>query len=106
MKIDKVKEKIKEYQAHVEAYENYQPQNIKEEAIKLYAELMNVGEVAKELNRMGYRIDSKDFFGKDRGTTRKLISNDISAMIDTKAEEGDKLHGIIRKILNKNRSKL
>ncbi|MCC2430682.1 hypothetical protein LKL81_26075 [Bacillus paranthracis] len=100
MKISEVRKRIKEYQEYLQLHNEYKPNDMKEHAIKLYAELQNVGKVATHLNEMGFRLE-----GKKEGNQVKLTSNDVTALIDTKPDPNDKLHFIVRKALNKNRSK-
>ena len=64
MKIEKVREQIQKLQQYVEAYEKYEPKNLKEMAVKLYAELNNVHDVAKKLNENGHRKEGKLVAGK------------------------------------------
>lgn len=101
MKIENAKELIEELKVYVEAYEDYDPQNIKQEAVKLYAELNNVGEVANQLNELGYRKDGKLVAGKRAQV--KLYSNDVTKLLNSEVDSGDKLHEIVIKTLNKNR---
>lgn len=101
MKIDRVKERIKELQHYVDVYEKYEPETVKEMAIKLYAELNNVNEVAKSLNEKGYRKEGKLVAGKRARV--KLESNDVTKMLNSEIEDGDQLHPIVKKVLNRNR---
>lgn len=101
MKISEAKKRIKEYQEYIQLHKDYKPNDIKGHAIKLYAELGHVGKVAEKLNQMGYRMP-----GRKEGSQVKLTSNDVTAMLDTKPDPEDKLHPIIRKAMNKNRSKI
>lgn len=101
MKIEKVKERIKELQKYVDAYAIYEPVTMKQMAIKLYAELNNVSDVAKLLNEQGYRKEGKLVAGKRAQV--KLDSNDITEMLISDVEDGDVLHGIVKKVLNQNR---
>ncbi len=100
MKISEAKKRIKEYQEYLQLHNEYKPNDMKGYAIKLYAELQNVGKIANKLNEMGFRIE-----GKKGGNQVKLTSNDVTALIDTKPDSNDKLHFIVRKTLNKNRNK-
>ncbi|WP_036689385.1 hypothetical protein [Paucisalibacillus globulus] len=104
MRIDKAKELIITLQEYVSVYEGYKPTNIKQEAIKLYAELENVGKVAKELNEKGYRKDGRPVAGKVRKV--KLESNDVTEIIDSNIDDGDTLHEIVKKALKRNRRKI
>ncbi len=70
-------------------------------AIKLYAEINNVNEVAKVLNEKGYRKEGKLVAGKRAQV--KLSSNDVTAMLNSDIADGDQLHPIVKKVLNKNR---
>ena len=101
MKIEKAKEVIQELQHYVDIYENYHPETIKQNAVKLYAELENVNEVAKTLNEMGYRKGGRIVAGKRRQV--KLESNDITEILISDIDEGDLLHPIVKKALNRNR---
>jgi hypothetical protein len=101
MKVSEAKKKIEELQEYIDLYSRYFPTNMKEHAIKLYAELEHVGKVAEQLNHLGYRVP-----GRKEGTKVKLTSNDVTGMIDTKPQPSDKLHLIVRKSLNTNRSKI
>ena len=101
MKIDKVKERIKELQHYVEVYEKYEPKTMKQMAIKLYAEFNNVSEVANVLNEKGYRKEGKLVAGKRAQV--KLDSNDVTKMLNSDIEDGDQLHPIIKRVLNRNR---
>ncbi|MCT2535699.1 hypothetical protein NC661_06495 [Aquibacillus koreensis] len=103
MKIQKAKELNVELQEYVKAYESYQPKDVKEEAVKLYAELENVNMVAKELNEKGYRKDGKLVAGKVR--QMKIESNDVTAMLDSSSNPGDRLHEIVKKTLSRNRKR-
>ncbi|MCM3165112.1 hypothetical protein [Metabacillus litoralis] len=100
MKISEAKKRIKEYEEYIKLYEEYQPSDMKKHAIKLYAELQHVGKVAERLNELGYRIPGK----KDESQV-KLISNDVTAIININPDPDDKLHVFVRNALNKNRSK-
>lgn len=101
MKIDKVRELIVEYQEYVAAYEDYQPTNVTEEAIKLYAELGNVQEVANAINEKGYRKEGRLVAGERAQV--KYISNDVTKMLNSDVKDGDQLHPIVIKALNRNR---
>lgn len=101
MKIEKVKEQIKELQEYVDAYESYVPQTMKQKAVKLYAESNNVSSVAKVLNEEGYRKDGKLVAGKRAKV--KLNSNDITEMINEGVDPDDILHPKVKKVLNQNR---
>lgn len=101
MKIEDVKRRIEEYQIYIDEYEKYQPDNMKEMAIKLYAELNSVNGVAKILNEKGYRKEGKLVAGK-RAQVR-LESNDVTEIINSKVEDGDQLHDIVKSILKRNR---
>lgn len=103
MKIEDAKERIKELQHYVNVYEDYEPQNVKQMAVKLYAELNNVNKVANKLNELGYRKDGKLVAGKRAKV--KLNSNDVTKMILSEVEQEDQLHLIVKKILNKNRKR-
>lgn len=103
MKIEKARERIKHLQEYVDSYDQYQPKGMKEMAIKLYAELNNVSEVAKLLNDEGYRKEGKLVAGK-RGQV-KLISNDITDIINGEVAEEDHLHSEIKRILKQNRKR-
>jgi len=103
MKIEKVRERIQDLQQYVEAYEKYEPKNMKEMAVKLYAELNNVNEVAKLLNEKGYRKEGKLVAGKRAQV--KLISNDVTEMLINEVESGDLLHSMVKKALNQNRKR-
>lgn len=103
MKIETVKQRIKEYQYYIDVYENYEPKNLKQMAIKLYAELNNVQQVANKLNEIGYRKEGKLVAGKRAKV--KLTSNDVTELLNSKVEDGDLLHPIVKKILNKNRKR-
>ena len=103
MKIEDAKERIKELQHYVNVYEDYEPQNVKQMSVKLYAELNNVNKVANKLNELGYRKDGKLLAGKRAKV--KLNSNDVTKMILSEVEQEDQLHPIVKKILNKNRKR-
>lgn len=103
MRIDKARELITHLQQYVESYEQYDPTAMKQKAVKLYAELNNVSEVAKLLNDEGYRKEGKLVAGK-RGQV-KLISNDITDIINGEVEEEDHLHSEIKRILKQNRKR-
>ncbi|MFD2628800.1 hypothetical protein [Oceanobacillus kapialis] len=104
MKVEKAKDLIEELNRYVSAYENYHPQNVKQEAIKLYAELENVGKVAKQLNKKGYTKDGKQVAGKVRQV--KLDSNDVTQLLKQGPEDNDQLHIIVKKALSKNRQRI
>lgn len=101
MKIDKVKERIEELQAYVNAYDGYDPVTMKQKAIKLYAETNNVSAVAKELNEQGYRKEGKLVAGKRAQV--KINSNDVTDMLVSDVDPEDELHEIVKKVLNQNR---
>lgn len=103
MKIEKAKERIKELQSYVEAYEKYEPKDMKEVAVKLYAEMNNVQEVASALNEAGYRKEGKLVAGKRAQV--KIISNDVTDMLNGEVKEGDLLHSMVKRILNQNRKR-
>ena len=96
------RQQIKDFQEYVDAYEIYDPTNMKEMSIKLYAEINNVSGVAKALNEMGYRKDGKLVAGKTAKV--KLDSNDVTEMIISEVAEDDYLHSMVKKVLNRNRS--
>jgi hypothetical protein len=98
LKIEKVRKLVEEYQEYINLYENYQPQNMQQEAIKLYAELGTVDKVAKELNTRGFRKPGR------KGELIKLESNDVTEMI-IKKPDNDPFHEAVRKTLNRNRGK-
>lgn len=101
MKIEKVKERIKELQEYVDAYDNYEPMDMKQTAIKLYAELNNVSSVARLLNEKGYRKEGRLVAGKRAQV--KLNSNDVTEMLVSEVDPDDDLHGKVKKVLNLNR---
>lgn len=101
MKIEEIKKRIKEYQNYVDIYESYEATTMKQMAIKLYAELNNVNQVANKLNEKGYRKDGKLVAGERARV--KLISNDVTEILNSDIEEGDLLHPEVKKILNRNR---
>ena len=101
MKIDKVKERIKELQHYVDVYDKYEPKTVKQMAVKLYAELNNVNAVARLLNEKGYRKEGKLVAGKRAQV--KLNSNDVTEMLNEDIEDDDLLHPIVKKVLNRNR---
>jgi len=103
MKIEKVRERIKELEGYVHAYESYEPGNMKETAVKLYAELNNVSAVAEVLNAKGYRKEGKLVAGKRAQV--KLDSNDVTGMLNSEVEADDLLHSIVKKVLNQNRKR-
>lgn len=101
MKVDKAREIIEELQEYVSTYENYQPNNLKEKAIKLYAEHENISKITGIINEKGYRKEGKLVAGKRRQV--KYMSNDITEMIDSDVDPDDELHDIVKKALNRNR---
>lgn len=101
MKVEDAKKTIEELQEYVNVYEKYEPTNMKEMAVKLYAELNNVNQVAKKLNEKGYRKEGKLVAGKRARV--KLDSNDVTKMLISDVDDGDQLHPIVKRILNKNR---
>lgn len=101
MKIEQAKKQIEELKKYVHVYENYQPNNMKQMAVKLYAEFNNVSEVANVLNEKGYRKEGKLVAGKRSQV--KLNSNDVTKLINSEIDEGDQLHPIIKGISNRNR---
>lgn len=101
MKIDEAKKMIEELQSYVTIYDSYQPENVKEDAIKLYAELENVNGVARRLNDMGYRKEGRLVAGKRAQV--KIESKDVTELINAQMEPGDQLHPIVKKALNRNR---
>lgn len=103
MKVEKAKERIKELQSYVDAYEKYEPKDMKETAIKLYAELNNVNAVAVALNEAGFRKEGRLVAGKRAQV--KLISNDVTDMLNGEVSKGDLLHPFVKKILNQNRKR-
>lgn len=103
MKVEKVRERIKELQEYVDAYDNYEPEGMKETAIKLYAELNNVNAVARELNEQGFRKLGKLVAGKRAEV--KLNSNDVTEMLNGEVEDYDLLHHIVKRVLNQNRKR-
>src|SRR5690606_5616114 len=103
MKIETARKLIKEYQNYIAIYESYEPKNMKQMAVKLYAELNNVNKVANKLNELGYRKDGK-LVARKRAKV-KLSSNDVTKMILSEVEQEDQLHPIVKKILNKNRKR-
>lgn len=101
MKVEIVKERMEKYQEYIKAYESYDPKNLKQDAIKLYAELGNVQEVASRLNDKGYRKEGKLVAGKRAQV--KLLSNDVTEMLNSEVEDSDLLHPFVKRALNKNR---
>jgi len=101
VKIEDAKERIKELQHYVNVYEDYEPQNVKQMAVKLYAELNNVNQVATALNEKGYRKEGKLVAGKRAQV--KFNSNDVTKMLISEVDNGDQLHPIVKRILNRNR---
>jgi len=100
MKVLEAQKRIAEYQEYIQLYNDYQPSTLKQHTIKLYAELEHVSKVADDLNSRGFRVP-----GKKEGSKVKIISNDVTDLIDSKPDANDKLHFIVRKYLNKNRGK-
>lgn len=102
MKIEMTREKIKEMQKYVEAYDKYEPEDMFQWAVKLYAEINNVNQVAVKLNEMGFRIEGKLVAGKRKQI--KLSSNDVTELLNRKEDEG-LLHREVKKILKLNRKR-
>lgn len=100
MKISEAKKRIEEYQEYIRLFDDYIPHDLQQRAIKLYAELEHVVKVANELNNLGFRLP-----GSKEGSQRKIMSNDVTGLIDTKPIVSDKLHFIVRRHLNKNRGR-
>ncbi len=103
MKIEQVKKRIIELQEYVAAYEQYEPKCMKQMAVLLYAELSNVQSVANALNEKGYRKEGKLVAGKRAQV--KIISNDVTEILNSKVKDGDLLHPLVKKILNRNRKR-
>lgn len=101
MKIDEAKQLVDEMKEYIKIYESYNPESMKEEAIKLYAEVENVNAVATALNEKGYRKEGKLVAGKRAQV--KLDSNDVTEILTSHIEDGDQLHPIVKKALNRNR---
>lgn len=101
MKVEKARERIKELQEYVDAYDSYVPIGIKQRAVKLYAETNNVSAVAKALNAKGFRKEGKLVSGKRAQV--KLTSNDITDELIGSVDPEDKLHEMVKKVLNQNR---
>lgn len=101
MKIENVRERIKELQAYVDAYDCYDPVGVEQMAVKLYAETNNVSAVAKALNELGYRKEGKLVAGKRAQV--KLNSNDVTEMLIGEVDLVDELHEMVKKALNRNR---
>jgi len=101
MQIEKVEKRIGELQEYIDTYEIYQPVNMKEIAIRLYTEINNVNEVTNALNEKGYRKEGKLVAGKRIQVN--LGINDVTAMLNCNIEDGDQLHPIVKKVLNKNK---
>lgn len=100
MKIEKVRERIKELQAYVDAYDCYDPVDMKQTAVKLYAESNNVSAVAKELNEQGFRKEGKLVAGKRAQV--KLNSNDVTDLLISD-DSMDEMHEMVKRVLNQNR---
>lgn len=101
MKIDEARELIRDYEEYIKAYESYEVANLKQETIKLYAEMNNVSAIATELNEMGYRKPGKLVAGKRREV--KFTSNDVTKLLDGDVDPDDQLHELVKKALNRNR---
>lgn len=93
MTIDEAKKRIKQLENYVKLLENYEPQSFEQEAMYLYVQLNNVAKVAELLNEKGYKIGN-----------RKVISNDVSDVIRTKA--ADEIHELAKKSFNSNRRRV
>lgn len=103
MRIDEAKEQIVLNQEFIDAYEKYDPQNVKQETVKLYAELGSVQKVAQKLNKLGRRKEGKLVAGKRAQV--KYISNDVTILINDVVDDNDELHPMIKKTLNRNRKR-
>lgn len=92
MQIEEAKKQIKELEDYIELVEGYDPTNMTEEAIKLYALYENVTKVTTLLNEMGYREGS-----------RKLVTTDVSKIL--KGKPVDELHELVHKMFNRNKKR-
>lgn len=103
MKIDTARERIYELQQYVNAYESYEPVDMKQIAVKVYAEQNNVQKVAASLNELGYRKEGRVVAGKRAQV--KIESNDVTEMLNGKVDEDDRLHELVKKYLKQNRKR-
>lgn len=81
------------------AYENFKPTTWEEWALKLYVESVNLADVAKKIDEMGYRLPS----ATKSKPERKITTNDISDFI--KGEPKNEIHECAQKffeVKNKN----
>lgn len=92
MNVQEARERIKKLQDYIELVEGYEPTTFEEDAIKQYALLENVTQVANELNEKGYRVGN-----------RKVIGKDVSDIIRSKPR--NKLHEMAQLMFRNNRGR-
>lgn len=88
--IEKSEKYIADLKKYIQLTENCNADTPEKKIVKYYALIGRVDKVATKMNEEGYRIDG-----------RKYISNDITAVIQSK-NTIDELHEIVRAIQKKN----
>lgn len=83
--IRKAEENIVKLQEFIKLVEGYEADTFEKQVIKNYAVLGSVTKVAEKLNKEGHRFENR----------RKYISNDITAIIQSKPTL-DNLHKIMK----------
>lgn len=92
--IDKLYNKIEEFQYYIDLYNSYEVTSFETAAIKYYAELGRVDHAAKKMNELGYRVPGA------RGP-KKLNSNDVTAVLEGK--ELDEFHRVVKRMFIRSR---
>lgn len=97
MNVQQARDTIKELNNFITLVETFEVTSLETEAIYEYALDNSVSRVASKLNEKGYTVPSAT--GK-----RKLISNDVSNILN--GNPTNELHVIIKKMFNSNKNKV
>lgn len=89
--VARFKERLEWLECMEAAYENFKPTTWEEWALKLYVESVNLADVAKKIDEMGFRLPS----AIKSKSERKITTNDISDFI--KAEPINEIHECAQK---------
>jgi len=80
MKIDEIRKMKNEMEHYIKLYEEYPQKTMNQIAFKAYADFGSVTQIATMLNAQGARIGN-----------RKLVTNDVSAILQNPTNEFEKM---------------
>jgi|KBSSwiStaDraftv2_1062776.scaffolds.fasta_scaffold807575_2 hypothetical protein len=79
MKIDEIRKMKAEMENYIKLYEEYPQKTMNQIAFKAYADFGNIAKITTMLNTQGARIGN-----------RKLVTNDVSAILQNPTNEFEK----------------